>query len=96
MESRITRANPNPNPRRSGRKRRVGLDSSTSYEESKKEKILAKVFESMKPIALEVVNKLTKFDFAAPFLEPVDATVPGCEIYYTMIKDPMDFSTVKV
>lgn len=96
MEARMsTRGNPGPKARRSGRKRKVGLDASQMYEESKKEKVLSKVFESMKSSCLEVIEKLTTYDFAVPFLQPVDATLPGCERYYELIKDPMDFTTLK-
>lgn len=35
-------------------------------------------------------------NFTAPFVKPVDATEPGLEDYYDVIKRPMDLSTVKV
>jgi len=86
-----------PNPRRSGRKRKVhnGLDEMSIKEETKKDKLLRKVFEQMKKECLDVLNRLMKHDCALNFLEPVDAQKLGVPDYYDVIKDPMDFNTVK-
>jgi len=96
VETRST-ARYTPNPRRSGRKRKVhnGLDEMSIKEETKKDKLLRKVFEQMKKECLDVLNRLMKHDCALNFLEPVDAQKLGVPDYYDVIKDPMDFNTVK-
>lgn len=42
------------------------------------------------------MEKLQKLKGAYLFLEPVDPIKLGIEDYFTIIKNPMDFGTIKV
>jgi len=87
-----------PAQRRSGRKRKAvnpNGDPLSKEEEARREKLLQKVMEQLKPDILKLLHKLMTSELAEFFLEPVDAVKLNVPTYYEVIKDPMDFSTVK-
>ena len=47
------------------------------------------------PACKEILRQMMSHPKAGPFLEPVDAVGLGIPDYYTVVKHPMDFSTIE-
>lgn len=43
----------------------------------------------------EVLNRIRRSKYSTPFKEPVDPVKLGCPDYFTIVKHPMDISTIK-
>jgi hypothetical protein len=49
----------------------------------------------LQQLCVSIVNEMRNLDSAWPFAEPIDADALGIPEYYTIIKKPMDLSTVR-